>query len=410
MYKSVLILTFCLLTLNLQAQWNLIHQDSLFFEVSDIHFFNEDTGLVSGQIQHAEGFILKTYDGGNTWQNTSSYVVICVSLFFINDSVGYAGGQDRAVYKTTDQGVTWNLVGGWSPSNEYDGLHFFNDSVGLLKTYDGPIFKTTDGAQNWTVVENGNYPLFSYFFERNVNPFYFITDSIGFVTANGIFRTTNQGDTWVAVNADTTRYYRAITMKNSLEGFAVGNKGALLRTTDGGFNWTYDSISDQDLRDIVFLNQNIGFAVGGGFGYYSDTTGIVLQTLDGGQSWTRIKISDHRLNSIEIIDSVGYITGNYGTIFKMDFRTFLSIETPENNNCALRTYYNRGNSEISFTIEGIQRPQNSISVFDIFGKIVFKKENIASGKIATQNLSAGTYIISTESDCGILSKKIIITK
>jgi hypothetical protein len=56
-------------------------------------------------------------------------------------------------------------------------------------------------------------------------------------------------------------------------GLAVGNSGALAKTTDGGFNWQYlpfkyitpaNQVSLANLNDVHFVTPNIAYAVGGG--------------------------------------------------------------------------------------------------------------------------------------------------
>lgn len=79
-----------------------------------------------------------------------------------------------------------------------------------------------------------------------------------------------------------------------------------------------DSKVDYRINDIYFINQNIGFAVGGD--RYSE--GYILKTIDGGINWARIKESNidtnHELqtfNSIDFLnDSIGQIVGHGGKI------------------------------------------------------------------------------------------------
>jgi photosystem II stability/assembly factor-like uncharacterized protein len=393
-----------------QSQWSLVHTDTLQLEVADVHFFNKDTGLVCGQISHGVGFVMKTFNGGQNWVTSPSTLVICMSMYFLNDSVGFTGGQDRITYITKDGGLTWTPFNTADFLFDYDGIHFFTDSIGIIKAYNGAICKTFDQGNIWTVTGQTHSWAASHFYDRNVNPFYFVNDSTGFVTGHGIFKTTDQGNSWVQQNADTTHYLRAITMKNAMEGYAVGNRGIYMRTYDGGTNWTVDSISNQDLRDIVFTNDSVGYCVGGGFGYFSDTTGILLITMNGGTTWTTKKISNNRLNSICMIDSTGYITGNFGKIFKHQIiPDNIPGDSVLSGSCDYRVIQFSGSGEIN--IEGFYDDHQMIfSIYDIYGNMVRYESPLRSRRIDISNLSAGVYIARHLSSCGYYTRKFIIMK
>jgi photosystem II stability/assembly factor-like uncharacterized protein len=72
-------------------------------------------------------------------------------------------------------------------------------------------------------------------------------------------------------------------------GLAVGNSGAIAKTTDGGFTWQYlpfkytttaNQVSLASLNDIHFITPSIAYAVGSG--------GLMIKTTDGGLNWSQI--------------------------------------------------------------------------------------------------------------------------
>ena len=73
-------------------------------------------------------------------------------------------------------------------------------------------------------------------------------------------------------------------------GFAVGDRGTILQTQDGGQNWTQlPCDSEASLRSISFVSENEGWIVGGGTRDYSgQSAGVVLMTADGGETWTPV--------------------------------------------------------------------------------------------------------------------------
>jgi len=72
-------------------------------------------------------------------------------------------------------------------------------------------------------------------------------------------------------------------------GLAVGNSGAIAKTTDGGYTWQYlpfkyitpaNQVSLATLNDVHFVTPTIAYAVGSG--------GLMIKSTDGGLNWTQI--------------------------------------------------------------------------------------------------------------------------
>jgi len=97
---------------------------------------------------------------------------------------------------------------------------------------------------------------------------------------------------------------------NTQIGFAVGNSGTILKTTNAGEDWTmYNSNFTNDIQSLAFPNTNIVFAVG--------TDGLLIKTMNSGASWETISIgTSDSLNAVYFFNSnIGYIVGNRGKIF-----------------------------------------------------------------------------------------------
>ena len=79
----------------------------------------------------------------------------------------------------------------------------------------------------------------------------------------------------------------AVTFVDADRGWAVGDRGAIWHTTDGGRSWKLQpSGVTCRLEAIQFLDADNGIAVGGWTQPYThETHGVVLRTRDGGRSW-----------------------------------------------------------------------------------------------------------------------------
>ncbi|MBP9096877.1 MAG: T9SS type A sorting domain-containing protein [Ignavibacteria bacterium] len=111
----------------------------------DLYFKDSLNGVGVGEVS----YIYRTTNGGNNW--ISSSIVFNGNLYrvsFINDNTGYTASS-RAVYKTTNFGVTWDSVGHipLTQGSVYS-INFANENTGWAGT-NAPVYKTTDGGRNW---------------------------------------------------------------------------------------------------------------------------------------------------------------------------------------------------------------------------------------------------------------------
>ena len=95
-------------------------------------------------------------------------------------------------------------------------------------------------------------------------------------------------------------------------GWVCGERGTILKTTDGGVNWRAVSVPvDCRLDSLSFVDPLHGWAVGG---YEMPTSGrrvgVVLRTADGGETWQRVPTPGlpwlHRVRFADRLDGLAY--------------------------------------------------------------------------------------------------------
>ena len=91
-------------------------------------------------------------------------------------------------------------------------------------------------------------------------------------------------------------------------GWAVGDQGTVVHTTDGGAHWTAQTsgVAD-DLTGVTFTDAQSGWATGVTSYPGSDSvTGVIIHTADGGQLWTTqaTPVSDAGLGGVAFADSL----------------------------------------------------------------------------------------------------------
>jgi photosystem II stability/assembly factor-like uncharacterized protein len=83
---------------------------------------------------------------------------------------------------------------------------------------------------------------------------------------------------WSAANSGTTNNLNGAYLLDSGVGFAVGDAGTILKTTDAGMTWSpLTSGTTNALHDVYFFDATQGVAAG--------EQGLILRTTDGGAGW-----------------------------------------------------------------------------------------------------------------------------
>lgn len=254
-----------------------------------------DTGWVVGG-SGLSCILLKTTDGGATWfyQDISSGVLLGVD-FPLDDQTGYVVGVGGMISKTTDGGSHWNGQSSgtsrWLFSVDFPADAMTGYAVGC-DTTGGPtgdttgiILKTTDGGANWATQLSGITKRYSVDFP--------VDALTGYTMGQGdtILKTTNGGTNWVSQQTplpnDAPPNGVDFPM-DALTGYAVGGaKGSrvqfnrIAKTTNGGAFWgdllmRYPGVLA--LHSVHFPhNVMTGYAVG--------DSGTILKTTDGGEPW-----------------------------------------------------------------------------------------------------------------------------
>jgi photosystem II stability/assembly factor-like uncharacterized protein len=134
-----------------------------------------------------------------------------------------------------------------------------------------------------------------------------------------------QDSGWKRQSAGTMAWLHSIFFLDQNRGWAVGSKGALLATSDGGITWKAKPRPSEDvLRDIYFSDELTGWVMCERNVYElktkDDPRTYLMNTTDGGESWKRVNIDgadvDSRLvRAIFSPGGRGWAFGEHGMIF-----------------------------------------------------------------------------------------------
>lgn len=218
----------------------------------------------------ANGTIVRTADGGRTWQKLA--VAGAESLDFrdidaVSERTAYAlsigSGTASRIYKTTDAGATWSLQ--FTNSDEkafFDAMAFWDAERGLAfsDSVDGKfvILSTSDGGRTWSRVPQNALPA--------------AVDGEGAFAASGTnVAVLGKSDVWIGTTV-----------------------GRVLHSADSGRTWSIASsgVATGDatgIFSIAFRDSRHGIVVGGNYRKEAEAVDNAAATSDGGKTWTPIK-------------------------------------------------------------------------------------------------------------------------
>lgn len=122
-----------------------------------VHFFDPLRGLIGGGAtpwqnnEKSTGVILRTEDGGRSWQQAHQGGFRISDFAFIDANTGYAAGVGGGLLKSTNGGKTWALVGQTPLGAIVNAIAFTGTGCGLAVGSGGAAFVTRDGGRTWPV-------------------------------------------------------------------------------------------------------------------------------------------------------------------------------------------------------------------------------------------------------------------
>lgn len=412
------------------GQWIQLNSDTA-HDYSSIYFLNPDTGFIVGSAANPatlsyDGVIVRTLDGGTTWDTTHIWPNL-MDIFFVNDSIGFTGGQDGAVFKTTDMGASWTYVDNIGNNNDYSNLYFMNQDTGLFQDYYGVIYLYTP---------LGN-PSSTYILDTPANTWLWgsgelnFFQNIGYLAGGyGVFaKSYDQGMSWNYFNCDSSLWVfdAKMTSANHIaivggtdDQWIVGDTGKSTVSFDGGTTWSaINQFANHDIVGVDFYDDLHGYCVGGINSLFTWTgftpMGSIWYTSDGGLTWTmdNSNYNDQLKDVLIVNDSLAYAAGNNGYILK---NTALgsTLGVLENvNEMKVTIFPNPVQETLNISIESSNILKQTISIMDISGRLINTVELPRSDsdiRIDVESFEKGIYFVRIENEKFSIIRKIIKSK
>jgi len=315
--------------------------------------FDADENIFVG----AFGGVFRSTDKGDHWQRIDPGFndTLIRTVSFNSSNHIFVGTEYYGVFRSIDQGISWQQINSGIINSTVNAIAINSDNSLFAGTVDG-VFRSDDDGKQWQRMyfpgtgDNDlmEFSLDPYIYDFVMNPstgsmfvatrkgvfrsntgggswIFVISDVFETLAINsdfqifggspgaGIFRTSNNGNTWESINAGLSNtFISAIGISNNNKIFA-GTNGGLFVSTDNGSSWKYADLMVKSVRDIVINSKGDIFVADAGAGVYYSS--------DDGMSWKPRSDDISYIESL-LVDSSGvlyagtlngiFISGNNG--------------------------------------------------------------------------------------------------
>jgi len=277
--------------------WQTIYQNGD-LDLFSIKFLDNNNGYVFAGLSpvHTAPFwqlLLTTTDGGNHWTSDTCKLTAMIygGIFPLNKEKILGVGDH--VYKSSNTGETWTDLTAQLPVGSRTFGSYIIDSLTWIFTRSGEIYRTINAGQTWQLV----YNISSGDIYEN---FTFPSSLVGCTSTGGIvmdfsvggpggssgsiLKTTDGGQNWTVLNPEpwksngsTMPYLNALQFITDQIGYIATYDSKLYKTVDGGNSWLLLHNNHYSNGLQHFISEKIG--------YYSDGVTVYV-TNDGGKTWT----------------------------------------------------------------------------------------------------------------------------
>ncbi len=282
------------------------------YSINDIKRRNDTTLIAVGGKRYERAVVLLSSDNGTTWQLIAEPLDKTIfSVCFINDTLGLAACLDGKLLKTIDGGYSWQVFQSyWADVYDADlaadGTMVACGSSGARK---GLIYTSSDYCATIAYDTSAQHALRSV---QHIAASSWLAAGYGTVLASD-----NSGVSWHESYPSPNDFYIDISKVNAQTLYVAGFAGTIIKTKDAGASWEKVMHGNRffseriHLNAIHFFDENNGAAVG--------QEGIIMTTNDAGKNWYLHRIgNDIALHSVLFTSaSVVLVGGNDGVIYKI---------------------------------------------------------------------------------------------
>ncbi len=413
----------------LKAQWIQVPSPAPFEYqmLTNLYFINDSVGFAGDNNSN-----IVTYDGGRSWSVNPGFTDLIKACYV--DSLNGFGITETNFYQTSDGGANWTNISDSLEINRYSLLECVNGKVFVVGNKsiggDGYWYVSDDIGTSWELRHLQDSTMYfqgRFLDEQNI--FGFAASRVLNDPSETMFhyvKTTDGGNTWQSIDFPA--------------GFTTGNQFYYISCPDldtcftassftgFGIQWYQYTVSHLDFptgNQDTLLHQPerfVHFLEGYDQSLFVGGAGYLMTSSDRGQNWREENISFVPGSGNPVVlachffnDSSAIVTGGGGLIIRTD-NFGLGLKEASLQQPGFSVYPNptsNGFQDIALT--GLT-PQSTceITLFDLHGKQV---RQVYSGRVENSelqlrvdlsDLAAGSYVYRVQTEIGVVQKKVLV--
>jgi photosystem II stability/assembly factor-like uncharacterized protein len=371
----------------------LIHQDNSAPDINALEHISESVAFAAA----SNGKCYLTSDSGKTWRMSETGLNHPLFTAARLTQSWFLGGTDGTLLRSINQGQSWQPINIQSGDNVYC-IHFkgnnglLGGSSGLLRRYNG---------NTWIAQNSGT--------NKSIRDFYMSDNYRLLIGDNGTIRR-QTAVVWDSIISPISVNWHKVFFADELNGYAAGEHGSIIKTSDGGLNWQLLCTGlIHHLRDISVYGDTV-MACG--------DNGLILLSTDNGNSFRKLNAgSDKDLNALTFrpgFSTYGYLAGESLSFRKFGTPPFVplpqdSVPEPEgiqetSKNWDIRLYPNPTTDRLNIEFIGWENLDDiQIEIYEISGRLE-KRINVPghshSGfySLDVSNLPSGNYLLQVKNN------------
>lgn len=339
----------------------------------------------------------KSSDQGNSWQlsATPDYWESVTKIASFENTILASG--DGGLLRSIDDGNTWTLCNQGLPAlgiGNFTRLGsdiFASNSMGVLLS--------TDDGQTWSISNNG-------IADTYIRDIATLNETLYAISQSGLYQSVNFGNSWEIIPNDLPADFvplEIVTLNDAL--IVLGNNpGGIYKSINGGTQWTYMGAEEIGVPTSMAATNDVILV--GRFG--TVTSSSVFMTLDGGQTWTDVSegIDNNQVFDVIISDGWAYACVKGSGVYKRQVSELITNAVTEGKAVQLEVFPNPTADLITLRVSS-QLIGEELRIVDTNGRLVHKERFQGSGsmQVNCSGFAAGVYFIQIGQECLELVKQ-----
>jgi hypothetical protein len=238
--------------------------------------------------------VFRSTDNGSTWQAVNTGLPnIYIGSLLASGTCLFAGTGSRwslsvgsGIFLSTDSGKSWRSLNAGLPNSSVNALTI-SGTLMFAGTQSG-VFRSSDSGNSWIAADSGLE--FTDINDTNINAI--LVEGLRLLAGGslGVFLSTDSGSIWTTSWSTNGDIHALAAMDSNL--FAGLNDGGIFRSTNGGSTWIATGWTSKHVQAFWVIGTNL---------FAATQEGAVILSTDSGANWSVVSGNLPRLDAFSLM-------------------------------------------------------------------------------------------------------------